>query len=532
MPRAIRLTLFAALVWPAVLGLLAPRASAEVRLPAIFGTNMVLQRDMPVPVWGWASPGEEIKVSVAGQSKSVTTPESGKWMLRLDPLTTGGPLTMTVTGKNTLKLDNVLVGEVWLCSGQSNMVMQMTRINHADKEIAAARYPRIRLISVPRHTSQEPREDFEGHWVECTPATVKDFSAAGYFFGRTLYQQLDVPIGLVNSSCGSSSCETWMERSVLQRIPQCKPLLEEWDEIARTYDYEKAWAAYEKELATWNEAAAAAKAAGKTPPEKPERAWDWLHGTERPANLYNSMVAPLIPLAIRGVIWYQGENNERRGYQYRSMFPALIESWRKNWHEGDFPFYFVQLPNIRRRTVEPGESYWAELRKAQAMALKLPNTGMAVTIDVGGVGEPDEMHPMDKQDVGKRLALWALAKNYGKDVVYSGPLYRSMRKDGDKIVLSFADVDGGLVAKGGKLVGFAVAGADRKFASADARIEGATVVVSSPKVPDPVAVRYAWAENPPCNLYNRGGLPASPFRTDDWPGLSAGKFRAEILPRK
>jgi sialate O-acetylesterase len=497
--------------------LLAVPTLADVRLPAVIGENMVLQCDMPAPVWGWADQGEEVTVRIAGQSKSVKTPQNGKWMLKLDPMPVGGPFTMTVAGENTLSLQGVLVGEVWVCSGQSNMQMAVRNCNNAEEEIAAAKYPRIRLLTVPLLGTQEPQEDFNGNWVECSPETVGGFSAAGYFFGRELYNRLDVPIGLIHCSWGGSACEAWVKRSALESDPQYKPLLERWDEIAAGYDAEKVEADYQKQVEAWKTAVAAAKAEGKTPPAAPRKPSNSLGGQHRPANLYNGMLLPLIPYAIRGAIWYQGETNASRAYQYRSLFPLMIESWRKDWNQGDFPFYFVQLANFKAVTPEPGESDWAELREAQSMTLKAPNTGQAVIIDVG---EANNIHPKDKQAVGNRLALWALAKDYGKDVVFSGPTCESMKKEGGTILLRFGNLGGGLAAKDGPLRGFAIAGADKKFVWADARIDGDAVVVSSPDVPDPVAVRYAWADNPVCNLYNEAGLPASPFRTDDWPGIT------------
>jgi sialate O-acetylesterase len=495
-------------------------ASAAVRLPAVIGDNMVLQRGQTVPIWGWADAGETVTVSMLGQTKSAQPNADGKWLVRLDALTAGGPHTMTVKGHNTLTLKNILVGEVWLCSGQSNMQMNVASSNNAKEEIAAAEYPQIRLVSVPCKGTQEAQQDFKGQWAECSPKTVGPFSAAAYFFGRKLYKELNVPIGLIHCSWGGSSCETWVKRCVLEADPQYKPLLESWDERVRTYDPEKAKAAWQKQMEGWKKLVAVAKAAGKEPPKAPRSPTDPRVGQHRPANCYNGMLLPLIPYAIRGAIWYQGETNAGRAYQYRELFPLMIRQWRQDWGQGDFPFYFVQLANFMAVKEQPADSAWAELREAQTMTLRTPNTGMAVIIDIG---EANDIHPKNKQDVGQRLALWALAKDYGKkNLIYSGPMYRSMETKGNQIVLSFDHVGSGLLAKdGGTLRGFAIAAADKKFVWADARIVGNTVVVSSPAVPDPVAVRYAWAENPVCNLYNREGLPANPFRTDDWLGCTA-----------
>lgn len=494
-------------------------APAAVRLPAIIGDDMVLQRGQAVPVWGWADAGEKVTVTILGQTKSALPDATGKWSVRLDALTAGGPHTMTVAGTNTITLKNILVGEVWLCSGQSNMQWNVANSNNAQEEIAAANYPQMRLLSVPCKGTQDPQQDFQGRWVECSPTTVGGFSAAAYFFGRKLQQELNVPVGLIHCSWGGSSCEAWVKRSLLEADPQYKPLLESWDNRVQTYDPQKAEEAWQKQLAAWKQRVATAKAAGKEPPKAPRKPNDPRVGQHRPANCYNGMLLPLIPYGIRGAIWYQGETNAGRAYQYRHLFPLMIRQWREDWAQGEFPFYFVQLANFMAVKPQPDDSAWAELREAQTMTLQTPNTGMAVIIDIG---EANDIHPKNKQDVGKRLALWALAKTYGKTLVYSGPLYKAMERKDNQIVLHFDHVGSGLVAKDGKpLKGFAIAAPDKKFVWAEARIVGDTVVVSSPAVPDPVAVRYAWADNPVCNFYNRDGLPANPFRTDDWPGITA-----------
>jgi sialate O-acetylesterase len=501
---------------------LASGSLADVKLPAIFTDNLVLQRDVPAPIWGWAASDEKVTVTLGPQTKTATPGSpSGKWMVKLDAMKAGGPYTLTVAGNNTITLKNVLIGEVWVCSGQSNMAMSVKGVNNAAEEIAAAKHPKIRLISVPARGSQTPLEDFQGKWVECSPATVGGFSAAGYFFGRELHQALGVPIGLINTSYGGSSCEAWVKRSVLQSDPQYKPMLDRYEQMISAYDPAKAKAAFEKQRAARKLAVEKAKAAGKKAPNPPRLQGDPRSGNQVAANLYNGMLTPVLPYGMRGAIWYQGESNAGRAYQYRNLFPTMIENWRADWQQGDFPFYFVQLANFMAVKPEPTESAWAELREAQSMTLKLPNTGQAVIIDIG---EAADIHPKNKQDVGKRLALWALAKTYDQDVVCSGPTYKSMEKKGDQIVLHFDHIGGGLLDKGGEgLKGFAVAGDDKKFVWADAKIVGDTVVVGSPKVAAPAAVRYAWADNPVCNLYNKAGLPACPFRTDDWRGTTADK---------
>jgi sialate O-acetylesterase len=500
---------------------------ADVRLPAIFTDNAVLQRDIPVPVWGWADQGEQVTVKIGDQTKTaVPDAKTGKWTVKLDPLSVGDPQTITVSGKNTITLKNVLVGEVWICSGQSNMQMAVKGTRRAEEEIAAANFPKIRLVSVPTRGCPKPQDDFNGRWVECSPQTVGGFSAAGYFFGRELFKTLNVPIGLIHCSYGGSSCESWVNRSVLDADPSFKPMLERYDRELASYSQESAKAKYEKQMADWKKAVAKAKAAGKEVPKPPRGPSDPHTNNQSPANLYNGMLHPVLPYGIRGAIWYQGETNAGRAYQYRTLFPTLIKSWRAEWQQGEFPFYFVQLANYMATKPEPSDSAWAELREAQSLTLKVPATGQAVIIDIG---EARDIHPKNKQDVGKRLALWALAKTYGKEMVYSGPVYKSQEIQGDKVVLTFDSIGGGLVAKEGDqlkdaaLKGFAIAGSDKKFVWADARIEGDKILVSSSKVKSPVAVRYAWADNPECNLYNRADLPASPFRTDDWPGITVGK---------
>jgi sialate O-acetylesterase len=491
-------------------------AHADVRLPAIIGSNMVVQQQTTVPIWGWADPDERVTVSLGNERQTATTDAEGNWMVRLKSPGAGGPHRMTVSGKNTLTLDNILVGEVWVGSGQSNMQMGVGSCNNAAAEIAAATLPKIRLFSVKLVPADTPQRDTEGAWVECSPQTVPGFSAALFFFGRDLHQKLNVPVGLINSSWGGTPCEAWASRPSLDACASCKPILDRWDEWLA--DLPKIQADYDAAMAKWQKDADEAKAAGKPEPQKPgahpvfNRSW-------QPAALYNGMIAPIIPFAIKGAIWYQGESNAGRAYQYRTLFPAMIEDWRKNWGEGDFPFLWVQLANFMARKPDPADSAWAELREAQTMTLSLPKTAQAVIIDIGDAAD---IHPKNKQDVGKRLALGAERIAYDRNVIYSGPLYSRMEVEGTKIKLHFRFVDGGLVAQGGgALTGFAIAGEDRKFVWANATIERGTVVVSSDQVPRPVAVRYAWADNPECNLYNQAGLPACPFRTDDWPGVTA-----------
>jgi sialate O-acetylesterase len=488
-----------------------PAARAEVKLPAIFGDHMVLQRDQKDRVWGWADPGEEITVAIDGQTKAAKAGPDGKWQVTLDPIPAGGPYTVTVKGKNTVAYNDVLSGEVWVCSGQSNMQMPVAAANDSALEIKAANYPGIRLITVPNRGTQEPQKDFRGKWQVCSPQTVGGFSAVGFFFGRQLHQILGVPIGLINDAWGGSACEAWIPRERLAADPKYKPLLEHWAEIEKNYPRDKQ---------AYDEARAKAKAEGKTSRRGPRNPEALMTGNSRPGNIFNGVLLPTIGYGIRGVIWYQGETNAGRAYQYRDLFPLMIQTWRDLWGQGDFPFYWVQLADFLDETTEPTESGWAELREAQTMTMsKLPHTGEAVIIDLG---EGKDIHPRNKQDVAKRLARWALAKDYGISIPCQSPTYKSMERHGNRVVLTFDHVDGGFRPFDvNEPRGFAIAGSDRKFVRAQAKVTGpSTIEVWSDKVPEPVAVRYAWANNPVCNLYSAAGLPATPFRTDDWPGVT------------
>jgi len=467
-------------------------ARGDVKLPAIFGSHMVLQQKQADKVWGWAEPDEEVTVKIADQAKTAKADKDGAWSVTLDPLPAGGPHTLTVAGKNTVKLDDVLVGEVWVCSGQSNMQMSVNSSNDGDLESLSARDPEIRLITVPNVGTQEPQKDFRGSWTVCTPETVKNFSAVGYFFGRQLRQTLGVPVGLINDAWGGSAAEAWVRRDLLEKDETFKPLIDRW--VAIESRAEKGSAQDRNNL----------------------------RGNSRPGNIYNGVLKPTIGYGIKGVIWYQGESNAGRAYQYRDLFPLMIKSWRDEWGIGDFPFYWVQLADFSAERDEPGDSSWAELREAQTMTMaRVPNTGQAVIIDIG---EGKDIHPRNKQDVAKRLARWALAKDYGIKVPYQSPTYKSMEVKGNKVVLTFDHVGGGFRSFDVREVrGFAVAGEDKKFHWARARIVGDQedqVEVSSEQVSDPVAVRYAWADNPVCNLYSKNGLPVTPFRTDDWTGVT------------
>lgn len=511
----------ARLVGLAVLGLCAAPAAADVKLPAIFTPHMVLQRDIACPIWGKADPGESVTVSIAGQSATATADGSGKWVAKLKPLAVGGPHTLVVKGKNEIKLDDVLVGEVWVCSGQSNMAWNVSQANDPDLEIATAKFPNIRFISVPNVGSQEPLDNFAGQWDICTPETVAQFSAVGYFFGRQLHQTLGVPVGLIDNAWGGSACEAWIKRDLLKADPQYAELMQRWAETESSYDQAKADKAHEVALAKWKQDVEAAKQAGKPLPRQPQHASAVLKGNQRPGNLYGGCLKPVLGYGIRGAIWYQGESNAGRAYQYRDLFPLMIQSWRDEWAQGDFPFYWVQLADFLAEKPEPGDSNWAELREAQTMTMsRLKNTGEAVIIDLG---ESNDIHPRNKQDVAKRLARWALAKDYGVQIAYHAPSYKSAEVQGNKLVLTFDHVGSGLKNHDYHDVrGFAIAGEDRKFVWGTAQITGPNqITVSSPSVKEPKAVRYGWADNPVCNIRAKDNLlPLTPFRTDDWPGIT------------
>ena len=637
-----------------------------MKLAALFSDHMVLQRDIPIPVWGWAEPGSLIAVEISGLGATATAGADGNWLARLPALAAGGPHVMTVQEQESapLLVSDVLVGEVWLCSGQSNMQFPLSGAKNATAEIAAANHPNIRQFKVPQTADANPRSDTLGAWEVCNPDRAYDFSAAAYFHGLELQRHLDVPVGLINSSWGGTMAEAWTSREGLLAEPDLHPMVadfervlsneeslrecrERFDHWDQTYikrisppnlGFEQGWAGLDAGPDGWGDIhvpghwnrsgmnfsgvvwyrrevdvpsawagqdlvlsiGACDKAdwtyfngefLGSLTMEETPNAWMtprtytvpgrlvraeknvlavrvYSHiydgGMTGPANLlfikpaappqadaislvgtwgcrvehdfgivppapplppgpenpgmpwvlYAGMIAPLVPYAMRGAIWYQGESNEGRAHQYRTLFPALIRDWRRLWGQDHLHFHFVQLANFRTPAEQPGESLWAELREAQTMALALPDTAMAVAIDIG---EEADIHPTNKQDVGRRLAWSALSRIHGlADMAPSGPIYKSCQIEGQQIRIAFDHLGGGLVARGGRLKAFAIAGADKRYVWADAHIEGESVVVSSEEVCAPAAVRYGWADNPPCNLYNRAGLPASPFRTDDW----------------
>ncbi|MDB4721587.1 hypothetical protein OAF65_07720 [Verrucomicrobiales bacterium] len=461
---------------------------ADVKLPNVIGSGMVLQRDMAVPVWGWAEAGEEVTVSFAGQIKKTKTGDDGKWTVSLDPLkANGNGSALTITGKNKITLENVLVGEVWICSGQSNMEWAIKQSMNPKEEAAAANYPQIRLFNVPGHTvSPLPKDEGAGQWQVCDPNSANNFSAVGYFFGRRLHKDLKVPVGLIGSNWGGTRIEPWTTLAGFESVPELSKIADQ------VKNYKQ----------------------------------DTRVGGGQPSAIYNSMVHPLTPFAMRGGIWYQGESNGNEGITYYQKKHALVNGWRKAFQNKDLAFYWVQLANFQKESDKPeGGDGWAKLREAQTQALDIPGTGMAVITDIGAA---NDIHPRNKQDVGWRLAQWALHQTYGqKDLVPSGPLYKSHKVEGKTIRLSFDHVGSGLIVgkkngleptaevKDGKLEHFSISGKDNKWVWADARIDGQTVVVESKEITEPVAVRYGFTMNPAkANLYNKEGLPAGPFRTD------------------
>jgi len=628
---------------------------ANVKLPYIFTDNMVLQRDVKVPVWGWAAKGETVKITFSNKKYTAKPGADGKWVIYLDPLPAGGPYEMVIKGKNEIILKNILMGEVWVCSGQSNMEMPLAgwgNIKNHEKEISDANYPNIRLFTVVKKIGAKPVAELEpAEWKVCSPATIPEFSATGYFFGRNLNKELNVPIGLINTSWGGTIAETWISAGAANTMDDFKEPVKQlnnlnWDQLKieadakakvwneniekndkgikdkwfesavddsqwKTMKLPQLWESaglpdfdgvvwFRKEIVL-NEAETKAgimlnlamiddndvtfvngKQVGTTSNYSTKRiykidpsvlktgknviavkvidtgggggiygepqdlaytsslgvislAGDWKYNVgvnagskpdvstgpnSFPTLLYNGMIYPMLPFAVRGAIWYQGESNASRAYQYQTLFPLLITDWRKQFANPNMAFYFVQLANFMDVNPTPVESEWAELREAQTKTLALPNTGMAVIIDIG---EAKDIHPKNKQDVGYRLSLPALKNVYNKNIEYSGPLYKSQKIEGNKIRISFDHVGKGLVTKDkyGYLKGFTIAGGDKKFVWAKAYLDGNDVIVYSDQVSQPVSVRYAWANNPDdANLYNQEGLPASPFRSDDWKGIT------------
>lgn len=504
------------------LALVASPALAEVKLNTVFADHMVLQQGKDIAVYGTAAADEKVEVTFQEKKATATADKKGNWKATLGQFKAGGPFELTVKGTNTITLKDVLVGEVWVCSGQSNMEWPTISSVNGQQEVAAADYPQVRLLFVNRAASVTPQKEFAGRWEVCGPKTAGGFSAVGYFFGRDLHKALKVPVGLIHTNWGGTAAQVWTSAEGFKDRPELAHYLQRCQSNVKNAPVwmENYFKAIDDYKVKFRKSVEAGEGIPTGLPGLPAE----LHSPGEPCNLYNAMIHPLIAFPVRGAIWYQGESNAGAWMEYRTLLPAMIQDWRAKWQDPKMPFLIVSLANFMGPNAQPEDSHWARLREAQAMtATKLEKTGLAIAIDIGEAGD---IHPRNKQDVGKRLALNALALEYGKEIEYSGPVYKSMKVDGDKIVLEFTHVGGGLVAKaidaaaplaGSELKRFEIAGEDKKFHWATAKIDGDKVVVSSPAVPKPLAVRYAWANNPTgCNLYNKANLPAVPFRTDNW----------------
>ncbi len=412
---------------------------AEVSLPSIFSDHMVLQRNQINRIWGQADGGEQITVSIAHQSHITRANNDGYWQIQINPMASSKVgYSLVIEGPNRIVIEDVLVGEVWLCSGQSNMEWPIWATYDSDIERIIAWYPHVRLISIPKVGTQEAQIDFKGKWEKATPKTVMNFSAVGFFFGRILHQSLDVPVGLIDNSWGGSSAEAWIARDSLEEIDAAKPYLTKWSKTEQSYDHDKVISEFRLKLKEWEKTAKLAEENGQTKPRRPQQPRNPLTGQHRPANLYNGVLKPIIGYGIRGVIWYQGESNSGRAKAYRDVFPSLIENWRDEWKQGNFPFYWAQLADFQTENTEPKNHSWAELREAQTITLdRLANTGQAVTIDIG---EGRDIHPRNKLTVAKRLARWALANDYGFNIDYQSPRFQRIEIKEDKSLLTFNHV--------------------------------------------------------------------------------------------
>lgn len=511
-----------------VLGLaLSPALRAELKLPAIIGDHMVLQQKQANPIWGWDTPGTRVTVSFAGQSHTATAGADGQWRVKLDPVTANAtPQTLTIAGTNRRELQDVLVGEVWMCSGQSNMGFKLRSDWNGDLEAAATHHANLRLISVPQVGTQELKTDFNGKWQAATPETALSFSAVGLLYGRYIHEIVGVPVGLIDNSWGGSAAEAWIRRETIERDPRFAALMETTRKREADLQSEKGKAAFEASVEKWKVDSKKAKQEKKAFPPAPVQ---WLTGNARPGNIFAGMVHPTLGYGIKGVIWYQGESNAGRAYEHATLFPFLIEQWRKEWGQGDFPFYWVQLADFKPEKAEPGDSDWAELRETQTKTLALPNTGQAVIIDLG---EGRDIHPRNKHDVAARLVRWALVKDYGMKLPYRSPEFKSIAIKGNTATVTLDCFGSTLKAFDvPEVKGFAICGADKVWRWASAKIVAPDKVeVSSDQVTEPIAVRYAWADNPVCNLYSNDGLPVTPFRTDTFDMITKPKTVAAAKP--
>ena len=507
--------------------LAAPQARAELKIPAIIGDHMVLQQKQANPIWGWDTPGTTVTVTFAGQTKTAKAGDDGKWTVKLDAVPANEqPQTITISGTEKREITDVLVGEVWMCSGQSNMGFQVNRDWNGDIEAMASRLPNLRLIRVPQVGTQELKTDFKGAWKASDAESSANFSAVGFFYGRYLHRILGVPVGLIDNAWGGSAAEAWVRRETIEKEPAFQTLMDNTVEREKNLTSATVEEEFKAQMAKWREQSEKAKAAGKTAPRQPISPQQWLSGNARPGNIFAGVVNPTLGYGMKGVIWYQGESNAGRAYEYAKLFPFMIEQWRKEWGQGDFPFYWVQLADFKAEKAEPGESDWAELRWTQTGTLSLTNTGQAVIIDLG---EGKDIHPRNKHDVAARLVRWALVKDYGMQLPYRSPEFKSMEVDGSKIIATF-DCFGGVLNTFDveEARGFAVCGEDKVWHWAKAGVKGTNqITLTCDAVEKPVAVRYAWSDNPVCNVFTKDGLPLTPFRSDDFEMITKPKPKAQ-----
>ncbi|HVJ80071.1 MAG TPA: sialate O-acetylesterase [Planctomycetia bacterium] len=517
---------FSTLAAAIVLAGLGGAVRADVKPNPLFSDHMVLQRDAKVAVWGTAADGEKVTVSL-GQSAADTIAKDGRWKVEIGPFPAGGPHVLAIKGNNEVAIKDVLIGEVWICSGQSNMEWPLKLTDKGSEVAKSANHPQLRLFDVPNTVAQTPAESVKARWTECNPKSVIEFSAVGYYFGLKLQTELGVPVGMIHSSWGGTPAESWTSTEALAAVPRLKEeILDAFERKLKNFPQIKANA--EKAAAEFDKHKGDPAFKGKRRPNVPQAAWDaW-----SPASLYNGMLAPLVPYGIKGAIWYQGESNAGRADQYLTLFPAMISDWRARFGQGDFPFLCVQLaPFLAGDARDPMEkSTWAELRESQRLTCKkLPHVGMAVITDAG---EARDIHPKNKKTVGERLAAIALVDTYGRSGPGRGPEYKSHEASGSKVTVRFDHLGTGLSVHDGPAVkGFYVCGSDRKFYPATAMVEGETVVVSSDQVPMPTHVRYGWNDNPSLNLFNKEGFPATPFKSDDFPWITAPKLIRKVAGR-
>ncbi len=499
---------------------LSPVLRAELILPAIISDHMVLQQKQENPIWGWDTPGTKVSVFFAAQNLTTTAGADGKWAVKLAPLpANANPQSITVSGTSKREIADVLIGEVWMCSGQSNMGYTLARETNGDIEAAASDLPNVRLLKIPLKGTQELQTDFKSKWQPSNAASSAGFSAVGLLYGRYLHEILKVPVGLIDNAWGGSSAEAWVRRETIEKEPLFKTLMENTVKQEEKLLSEQGKAEFKLAMTQWKADNEKAKAEGKALPKPPS---DWLTTQYRPGNIFAGVLNATLGYGIKGVIWYQGETNAERAAEYRDLFPFMITQWRKEWGQGDFPFYWVQLADFKAENPVPGNSSWAELREAQTLAMKLPNTGQAVIIDVG---EGRDIHPRNKQAVAARLVRWALVKDYGLDFPYRSPEFKTLSVNGNTATVTLDCFGSKLRAFDvNETKGFAICGEDKVWHPAVGKIKGADAVeVTSPNVATPVAVRYAWADNPVCNLYTETNLPVTPFRTDDFPMITAPK---------